>query len=127
VWLTAQDVVPGFQFAFILYGPTILEDNRDAGQRFMIAYLQGVRQYNEGKTARNLELISEFSGLDTELLQQACWIPIHSDGSVRTESVMEYQAWAVEKGFADGGITEASCWDGSFVQHANEVLGPASE
>ena len=125
LWVPIQDVMPGKQFAFVLFGRSLLEGNRDAGNRFMVAYLQGVRQYNEGKTQRNLDLMAKFSGLDRQLLMDSCWIPIRSDGSVTLQGVFDYQDWAVAKGYANGGVTAEQCWDGSFIAYANQVLGPA--
>jgi NitT/TauT family transport system substrate-binding protein len=122
LWMPAQQVIPDFQFAFILYGPILLEKNPDIGKRFMVAYLKAVRQYNQGKTERNLEILAEHTGLDRELLNQACWLPMRNDGRIYVQSVFDFQAWAVEKGFLDSKVTEEQFWDASFVEHANQVL-----
>jgi len=123
VWRTAQEVLPGSQFATIQFGPSLLEQNPDAGKRFMVAYLKGVRQYNEGKTERNLEIVAKYTELDRELLEQACWLPIDSDGSVNVKSILEFQDWAVEEGYIDSPASEEQIWDPSFIDYANEVLG----
>ncbi|MFC1561214.1 ABC transporter substrate-binding protein, partial [Candidatus Latescibacterota bacterium] len=122
LWETTRKVAPDFQNGFILFGPTLLKENPDAGRRFMIAYLKAVQQYNQGKTERNLEILSKHTGLDQELLKKACWLPIHEDGRINAESVLDFQAWAVEKGYLDNTITENQFWDPSFIEYANEVL-----
>ena len=122
LWMAAQEVIPDFQLAFILYGPNILDKNPDAGKRFMVAYLKAVRQYNRGKTERNLQFLTEFTELDQEVLKKACWIPIRSDGQINVESVLDFQAWALEKGYLDKSVTEDQFWDSSFIQYANQVL-----
>ena len=71
-WMPGQQAIPDFQFGFVVYGPTLLEENPDVGRRFMVAYFQGVRQYNQGKTKRNLEILAKHTGLDQQLLKQAC-------------------------------------------------------
>ena len=127
IWMPAQEVIPDLQWALIAYGPTLLDDNPDAGRRFMVAYLKAVRQYNQGKTERNLELLAEFTGLEQELLTQACWLQFRHNGEINVQSVLDFQAWALEKGFLDRVVTEDQFWDSSFIEHANEVLGASSQ
>jgi len=124
VWKPVVEIVPGAQLATIVYGPTLLGKNRDAGLRFLVAYLQGVRQYNRGKTARNVEIVSKETGLDADLVREACWESIRGDGRINVESVLEYQRWAVRRGLLDGVVPPEKFWDGSFLDAANKILGP---
>jgi NitT/TauT family transport system substrate-binding protein len=122
LWVPYNDLVPGEQHATIVYGPSLLETNPDAGRRFMVAYLRGVRQYNEGKTKRNLEILAESSGLDEELLQAACWFYIYDDGHVNVQSLLDFQEWAVGKGYLDSVVPEEQFYDPSFIDYANQAL-----
>ena len=126
IWMPIQQVMPDLQLAFIAYGPTLLDENPDAGRRFMVAYLKAVQQYNKGKTERNLEILAEHTGLDQELLKEACWPSFRDDGKINVQSVLDFQAWAVEKGLLDSPATEEQFWDPSFVEYANQVLGTPS-
>jgi NitT/TauT family transport system substrate-binding protein len=126
LWAPAQEVLPDFQISLIVYGPNLLEDNPGAGQRFMTAYLKALRQYKEGKTERNVEIVAKHTELDPALLKQACWPSIHADGQINVQSVLDFQAWAAEKGFLDSPITADQFWDPSFIEQANEDLGDAS-
>ncbi len=127
IWMPGAQVLPDFQWAFILYGPNLLDENPDAGRRFMIAYLKAVRQYNQGKTERNLEILAEHTGLDRELLKKACWPALRDDGQINVQGVLDFQAWAVERGYLDSPVTEEQFWDPSFVEYANEVLDTSSK
>jgi NitT/TauT family transport system substrate-binding protein len=127
VWTPAQQVIPDFQINGIVYGPTLLDENPDAGRRLMVAYLKAVRQLGRGKTERNLEILSKYTELDHEFLLQACWPSFHDDGQINVQSVLDFQAWAVEKGYLDSTVAEEQFWDPSFVEHANEVLGAPSQ
>ncbi len=122
LWMPASKVIPGFQVGFILYGPTLLEKNPDAGRRFMIAYLKAARQYNRGKTARNLEILAKHTGLSRELLSQACWPPMRNDGRLDVRGVLEFQAWAIKRGLLDTPVKEEQFWDASFIEYANQAL-----
>jgi len=122
-WLPTREVVPGFQYGFMLFGPTLLEENREAGRRFVTAYLRGVRAYNrEGKTKRHIEIISKYMRLDVDLLEAACWPHQQNDGHVDFARLDHYQAWALGEGLVDRKLTESELWDRSFVDHANGVL-----
>jgi len=123
LWIPYNDLAPGEQHVTVVYGPSLLEANPDAGRRFMVAYLRGVRQYNQGKTERNLEIMAEFSGLDKEILKAACWFYIYDDGHVNVQSLLDFQEWAVEKGYLDSVVPEEQLYDPSFIEYANQVLG----
>ena len=127
LWMTAQEVIPDFQMLVIVYGRTLLKDNPDAGRRFMVAYRKAVQQHNEGKTERNLEILAEYTGLDQGLLKQACWPSFRDDGRINVQSLLDFQNWAMEKGYLDNPATEEQFWDPSFVEYANEVLGASSQ
>jgi NitT/TauT family transport system substrate-binding protein len=122
-----QEVMPDSQVAVILYSSRLLDENPDAGKRFMIAYLEAVRQYNRGKTERNLELLAELTELDQAVLEEACLPAIRNDGTINVESVLDFQDWAVEAGFIESLALEEQLWDPSFVEYANEVLGTPSQ
>ena len=121
-WKPYQEVLPGFQFAVMIYGPSLLKDDPGAGRRLMTAYLKGVRQYNQGKTPRNLEIITGTLGLKPELLEDVCFPAIRGDGRIDIRSVVDFQAWAVARGYLDSPVSEDIFWDPSFIEHANDVL-----
>jgi ABC-type nitrate/sulfonate/bicarbonate transport system substrate-binding protein len=122
IWRSLQEVLPDMQYAVFVYGPTLLQENPEAGRRFMTAYLRAVRQYNEGKTERNMELLGEFTGQDEAFLQEACWPAFRSDGSINTQSILDFQAWAFEKELVDGLLTTEQFWDPSFVNYASGMI-----
>lgn len=122
LWLPVRDVIPDFQWAVIVYGPNLLEENPDAGRRFMVAYLKAVRQYGQGKTERNLAIVSKHTELDRDLLEEACWPAIRGDGIINSQSVLDFQTWGLEKGLLDGHVTEEQFWDPDFIEYASQVL-----
>jgi NitT/TauT family transport system substrate-binding protein len=117
-----QDYVPNYQASAIIYGPNLLVKNPELGRKFMIAYLKGVRQYNQGKTQRNLEIIQKHTGLDMDILKEICFISFHQDGHVNTRSILAVQDWAYEKGYIDSKVPLEQIVDMSFADYANRVL-----
>jgi NitT/TauT family transport system substrate-binding protein len=127
VWRPAQQVLPGFQVGAILYGPSILDGNRDAGRRFARAYLRAVRQYNLGKTERNRAILAKHTGLDPDVLQQACWPSFRGDGRINVRSVLDYEMWALSKGLLDRVLAQEQFWDPQFIQDASPGKGARPE
>lgn len=122
----ARDHTPGLPYGFILYGPTLLERDREAGIRFMTAYLRGVRQYGAGKTERNIEVLARSLGEEPALLRRACWPPLRSDGRLDTGPLGPFQEWALQRGHLDRIVEPSEYWDPYFVEQALRRLGASN-
>lgn len=122
VWVESRELYPDFQLSVVLFGPNLLDENPELGERFMVAYLQAVRQYNEGKTERNIEILAEYSGIDADLLETMCWTPIRDDALINVQSILDMQAWVLEQDLLDEVLAEEDFWDSSFIEAANEML-----
>jgi NitT/TauT family transport system substrate-binding protein len=120
----AEDVVGLFESGFIAFGKTLRVDHPDVGARFMAAYLKGVRQYNEGKTDRNLQILSEATGETIQMLQTACWPSINSDGMIDFAGVEPFQQWAIAQGQLEKPVTADQFFDPSFLLAAQKLLNP---
>jgi NitT/TauT family transport system substrate-binding protein len=121
VLVPAKDYYPDYPTP-LYFGPAFLDKNPDLGRRFMVAYLQGVQQYNEGKTERNLAILMNYTHLDRELLNQSCWVAINGDGSVIRQPVREYIDWMYENKKITQKLDEEQLFDMSFVTYANTAL-----
>jgi NitT/TauT family transport system substrate-binding protein len=119
-WKRGEEIYPDFQWGMILYGPRLLDEDPEAGHRFMRAYLRGVRAYNQGKTPRNLDIFARFTGQDRELLQEMCWSPVRSDGTINVQSVLDFQAWSLATGAVDRALKPEEFWDPRFVARAGD-------
>lgn len=122
VWLAFEDLYPDFQYAFLLFGEKLLND-RDLGNRFMVAYLEGVADYNEGKTEDNVRIVADFTGMEPDFIPRTCWAPFRQGGEINSTSIEEYQIWAVDQGLMESVVGLDRIWDGSFLQAAKEELG----
>jgi NitT/TauT family transport system substrate-binding protein len=120
-----QKVIPDAQAGFLNLGKRLAVEHPELGDRFVTAYLKGIRQYMQGKTDRNLEIVSQYTKLPTELLNRICWPAMRTDGAVNLSTVMDYQAWAIARGLLDKAAPESAIWDPRFIEHANKELGPA--
>lgn len=115
LWLPAAQIVPGYSLGILSFGPTLLDRTDDLGVRFLRAYLQGIAQYNQGKTPRNIEILSDVTQLEADLLQRICWPSFAADGQVDAEAMSEYANWAYLRGLADKPLSPAEFWEPRFI------------
>jgi NitT/TauT family transport system substrate-binding protein len=121
VLLSANEYSPYMPYP-LYYGPAFLDKDPSLGRRFMVAYLRGVKQYNEGKTEHNLAILSNYTHLDQELLKQTCWSPIAENGTVRKQPVMEYVDWLYAHKKINQNLTEDQLFDMSYAAYADTLI-----
>lgn len=122
IWIPFSDIVPNLSLGSIAFGPSILEDNPEAGTRFMIAYLKAVEQFNEGKTDRNVEIIANYTKLSPDAIRAACWTSFKPDGTMDTETMLAFQEWALAKGYVDEALALDQFWTSEFLDEAAEKI-----
>jgi len=126
IWEPVEQIAPDYVFAAVRYGPTILEDRPEVGERFAVAMLKAIRQYNLGKTERNLDIVRRASGLSPERVAATCWPVTDDDARVDAALFREYQEWNVAHGFVDRVLPDDELVDHRFFDHANAVLGQST-
>jgi NitT/TauT family transport system substrate-binding protein len=122
VWKGMEQVLPNIQFSINIYGPNFLEKNPELGKKYMIAYLKGVRQYNQGKTDRNVEIVAKYTQMKPEEVKASCWMSMKADGMIDNSVMSGFQDWALARGFQVSLVPPEKLLDMSFAQYANEAL-----
>jgi NitT/TauT family transport system substrate-binding protein len=97
----AEEILPDAQYGTLMFSTRLTTDDVDLGVRLKRAIDGAISQYNEGKTDRNIEIIAANTGLDIELVKQACWATIPDDGVVRVDSIIAFQEWLLPQGLID--------------------------
>jgi NitT/TauT family transport system substrate-binding protein len=126
VWKGYQEIVPNMPIGFLDFGKRFTKDHPELGERFLTAYLQAIREYNQGKTVRNLEILAKYTKLPSDLLKQICWPSLHNDGSTDLSGLIDFQQWAVGKGKLNKVAGLDAIWDPRFVNAANKKLVAAT-
>ena len=122
MWADVSQILPNVAVSTVMYGPSLLDERPEVGERFAIALLKAVRQYEEGKTPRNIEILERGTGLSKERVTEACWSAIPHDGRIDTESVRGYQEWNVSRGLLSRVLADDELFDHRFIDHANTFL-----
>jgi len=113
---SSQDVAPGHQHGVVTFGRRLLRDDPELGRRVMRAYLRAVRQYNAGKTERNIALLARHTKLPQEMIRSACWVPIAADGQVPDEAIQPLLDWFLARGYLEAPIPRSLWWNARFIE-----------
>jgi NitT/TauT family transport system substrate-binding protein len=127
-WHEMGEVQPGIQFTVVLYAPDFAR--QEAARRWMVAYLQGVRDYNDAFVKHHgreevVDILTRHTPLrDTQLYAQMGFAYIDPNGQVDATSLAEQLQWYVQQGEVPQPPDLRQALDASFVEFALECLGP---
>ncbi len=122
IWMPLSRVIPDYPSGVFEFGPTILNDNPDAGVRFMVAYLKALQEYDRGKTEDNLAIIAKYTKLTPQEVKNVCWDSYRADGKIDPQILTDFAQWTVEKGYVDTPLSIDKIWDPQFVDQANKLV-----
>ena len=128
-----DEIIPNHQIAVLLYSEKFAK-NRDAGNRFMRAYIRAVRFYNgalhEGRMAGpNADKVIEILAASTPIKDPAIYKLItptgmNPDGRVNVASLSDDLAFYTEQKLVAGRSKMEQLVDHSFADAAIKALGP---
>jgi len=110
------DVLPGFQYSHIVFGPRLLDTDVAAGAHFLRAYLRGALEYAQGKTPDYLVKFFASNGLDLKRFRPECRDTFVHDGSIRAGDLRRFIHWAVARGLCDTELDPAALIDTRFLE-----------
>ncbi|MFW6198880.1 MAG: ABC transporter substrate-binding protein, partial [Acidobacteriota bacterium] len=118
LWRGSNGIVPDYPISLLMYGPTLLEERPEVGQRFAEAMLEAAAQFRQGKTPRNVDILQRFTGLDRDQVAATCWPTPPEDPRIDYPPLREYQDWTVARGLTDRVLSEEEIVDHRFVDAA---------
>jgi NitT/TauT family transport system substrate-binding protein len=131
-------VYPGQQTAVLLYSEAFMRDRRALADRFMVAYVRALRDYNaalkDGKLAgpgadEIIKVLTERTPVkDPEVYRSMIAFAVNPDGEVNVPSLENDLTFFRERGLiTDPKLTANDVVDKSFVKAAVRALGPATK
>jgi len=131
---TVSSFYPNQQQLVLIYGADFMKKRHDVAERFMVAYLRGVRSYmdglKDGKIAGpNADEVIAVTVANThsknpKLLKEISPVFVNVDGEVNMESMKKDWEFFKEKGLVKGDTTPEELVDMSFVKAALKKIGP---
>jgi NitT/TauT family transport system substrate-binding protein len=125
----SDELYPDQQNAFILYAADFAGNQQEAGRRWMVAYLRGVRDYldafvkNQGRDAVAAILANNTSVKDLKLYDQMVPTYINPNGHLNLRTLVEAQDWFAAHGYVPQKVDVPALIDNQFVDYALRVLG----
>ncbi|HZS02164.1 MAG TPA: ABC transporter substrate-binding protein [Chloroflexota bacterium] len=130
-WREVADWSPGVQVSNILYGPSYVSRNPDAGQRFMVAYLRGVRDYYDaiiagrGDREAVIDVLMRDTALkDRALYDRMLWVYMDPNLVLDEADLRATMQWFVDRGLTDHATDLNVAVDKRFADYAVRTLGP---
>jgi len=129
VYKRTDEFYPNQQIAVILYAPHLVTQQREVGERFMLAYVKGLRDHWDAYTrgvgkAELLDILSRNTAVkDKALLEQLVPVGLNPDGYVNMSTFSDDVEWWTDHGYVQGRVDPAQVVDNSFVDYAVERLG----
>ena len=128
--ITADEIVPGQQIGTIAYGSRFLATHRDWAEQFMVAYVQGIRAYNAAmgrgvEKPRIIQILTQWTPIkDPALWAEMIPAGLNPTGKVNVESIQRAENFFHRLGLVPQPPPLTTFIDHSFVDHANQLLGP---
>jgi NitT/TauT family transport system substrate-binding protein len=121
-----DEVHPGFPTSYLVYGPNFINEQPDVARRFMVAYVNGLRDGiaafgPEGKDRE--QVVQFFQSQQVPLHPRAAPPGFHPDARVSFEGVDAYVAWLLSVNAIQSRPDLQSLVDDRFREYAISQLG----
>ncbi|HWI49274.1 MAG TPA: ABC transporter substrate-binding protein [Rummeliibacillus sp.] len=125
----ATDFAPDSQIALVLASPKFMKDEKDISLRFMLAYLKGVRDYNDAFTkgegkAEIVNIMTKYTALkDPALWDKVNVTGLDPDGKMRLDDIKKQYEMYKANGATQGEFDFNKAIDTSVTEEAIKILG----
>ncbi len=131
VFRTTYDIAPNLTVGVVLYADNFARSKPEAAKRFMVAYLRGLRDFNDaffrqpprGRAEVLAALTNHTSVKDPAVYESMTMPGLNPDGGINLASIADAEDWWVQRGEIREPVDVAQLWDGSYVDYALGRLG----
>jgi ABC-type nitrate/sulfonate/bicarbonate transport system substrate-binding protein len=129
-WLKSEELYAGQQGGVLVFGPSVAKLGADVGDRFMIAYVKGIRDYYDAFGVKHKDqdaiaaiLANNTDVKDVSLYAKMGWDLIDPSGYVNAVAVADDLDWYAAHDYVQQKPDISRVIDNSYVEHALAVLG----
>ena len=124
---------PYQQISVIFFSDKFAKERKDVAEKFMRAWLRGVRAYNDsikgGKIAgagadEVVAVMAKSFNMNPNLVREMYSHAVHVDGTVNADGIQKDLDFFRKQGWVTGQIKASDVIDMSFAQKASAALGP---
>ena len=130
----SDEYYPNQEVAVLIYSGAFMKNRRDAALKFMVAYIKGVRYYNDalkdgklaGPTSNDvIKILTEGTIYkDPDLFHKIVPNGVNPNGKVNVASMRRDLALYRQLGLIENDITAEATYEPSFTNDAVKALGP---
>jgi NitT/TauT family transport system substrate-binding protein len=128
IWKRTDEVYPSQQYGALMYGPSIIK-RPEVANRFMVAYLKGVRFYNDalsgkGPSKELVDILTKHTSVKNRALYDKMAFPgLHPDGKLNVEGMRHDVNWWAANGRMKEVVDPSRVVDTSYAENAVKKLG----
>jgi NitT/TauT family transport system substrate-binding protein len=134
-WLPLWEFYPDQQVAVIMYGPSLTDGSPDLAHRWMVAYVQALRFFNDAfvkgdpaARAEAVQVLAANTRLAPELIEEIAGggrlAGLHPDGRVNATALRDASAYWRRTGTQTVDLSIDQLIDDQYVDRALQVLEP---
>jgi len=130
-WKNAADITPGRVAAVMMFGPRLVERGGDVGDRFMIAWTKGARDYNNAFGPKHLGedrviqiLAAHTEVKDAGLYRRMSWHYVDPNCTTGADALQLDIDWDLKNGFIAKQPDLTTVIDDHYCKAALNALGP---
>ena len=131
IWKRNDEVVPRQEIAVVFYSPKFASYKPGLARKFMLAYLRGVRDYNDAFVKKNpvakkevvQVLVRNTSVKDPTLFDKMALPGLDPNGRVNLDALTAQQNWFLRKGSQKARVDLSKAVDNEYVDWAVRQLG----
>jgi NitT/TauT family transport system substrate-binding protein len=124
-------LLPNHQVGVVFYASEFIQQQAEAARRLMVAYLRGVRDYNDAFVKNDLTkreaviaALIKYSTVKDRALYDKMVVPgLDPNGRLHLESIQRQQEWYLEHGLQSAPADVNVLVDYQFVRYAIDKLG----
>ncbi len=132
VFRTTYDITPNLTVGVVLYADNFIRTKPEAARRFMVAYVRGLRDFNDaffrqpprGRAEVLAALTNHTTVKDPAVYEEMTMPGLNPDGGINLPSIADAEAWWTERGAIRDPVDVTQLWDGSYLDYALARLGP---
>jgi ABC-type nitrate/sulfonate/bicarbonate transport systems, periplasmic components len=128
-WKDPDEYATGEEISVVMYSPNFVK-NKELCNKFMVAYLQGVRAFNDAFISGNkdqdkiIDILTKTTFVDSADIFRRMKPPgLDPDGYVLKQGVIADQEWYMSQGLVKSRADVDKLVDNSYVEYALTVLG----
>ncbi|MDH5727438.1 MAG: ABC transporter substrate-binding protein [Gammaproteobacteria bacterium] len=125
-----DEVYPNQQSAVIMYSPVFINKHPEMAKRFMVAYVKGMRDYNDAfENNINKEAIIDILLKHTKVKDRATYdkvanVGLNPDAMLNIETMRADAQWLYQKRYIKNPADVDNIAELRFINYARKVLGP---